>query len=278
MRHQPKERPERPLIRVLLSAYGNEAWKNAKLHWLEDEQDGAIDVLATKSDGATLAIEHTLIQLFSGEKEDSTRFAATFSRIERSPMLVVPERSLVVFIPIRAVTTGYHWDEIGEELQSWLIANHAGLPEGYSTHIVAVGNSSKKGPLPLQIGIQNTTHPGLGGCCLIVSNDNVPNDLGNSVEEALTRKLPKLVETDADKRILLLERDQIPPAPQLIYDELAKRQAMFPRLARVDEIWFVNTAFYEINKSLSFDLIDSRGRVETLTFRGGSLIQRRHSS
>ena len=268
-------KPERPLIKVFLSAYENEGWKNAELRWLEEEQDGAVEVLATRSDGVTLALEHTLIQLFSGEKEDSTRFTKIFSRIERSPILVVPERNLVIFIPIRAVTTGYRWDEIGEELLSWLVANHTGMPEGYSKHIVSVGISSKKGPLRLQIGIQNTIHPGLSGCCLISSNDKVPNDLGNSVEKVLTKKLPKLVKTHADKRILLLERDQIPPAPQLIYDELAKRQATFPRLAKVDEVWFVNTAFYQTDKFISFDLIDGRGCVETLTFRNGALVQRR---
>src|SRR5579872_5814521 len=99
--HEPKERP---LIRVFLSVYENERWKNANLRWLEEEQDGAVEVLATTSGGATLALEHTLIQLFDGEKEDSSHFTEIFSRIENSPILVVPERNLVIFIPIRAVT------------------------------------------------------------------------------------------------------------------------------------------------------------------------------
>ena len=187
---------------------------------------------------------------------------------------MVPERNLVIFIPIRAVTTGYSWDEIGNELLLWLLANHAGFPEGYSKHIISIGISSKKGPLAFHIGIQVTTHPGLSGYCLIHANDKVQTDLGKSVEEALRRKVPKLANTDAVRRILLLERDQIPPAPQLIYDELAKSHSTNLDLAKIHEIWVVNTAFYQTHEFLSFELIDSRGSVESLTFRNGVLIQR----
>ena len=149
-------RKERPLIKLFLSAYENDGWKSCTLDWPEDKQDGAVEVLATKSDGTTLALEHTLIQPFVGEKFDSERFLRAFSRIENNPALVAPERDLDVVIPVGALPVGYPWDVVGEEVLSWLKANHAALQEGRSEHIISVGNSSKNGPLALHVGIQIT--------------------------------------------------------------------------------------------------------------------------
>ena len=64
--------PERPLIRMLLSGYEQGAWKDASLNWIEEVEENGVEVIATRTDGKTLAIEHTLIELFAGEKYDST--------------------------------------------------------------------------------------------------------------------------------------------------------------------------------------------------------------
>jgi hypothetical protein len=60
----PREYPERPLIKMLLSAYENDRWKDASLNWIEESEENAVEVIATRSDGATLALEHTLIEPF----------------------------------------------------------------------------------------------------------------------------------------------------------------------------------------------------------------------
>jgi hypothetical protein len=52
---------------MLLSACGNESWNGAALDWVEEKQDGAIEVIATNRDGKRLALEHTLIQPFVGD-------------------------------------------------------------------------------------------------------------------------------------------------------------------------------------------------------------------
>ena len=93
------------------------------------------------------------------------------------------------------------------------------------------------------------------------------------MEKALETKLPKLVNARANKRILLFERDQSFPSDLQIYEAVAKRQARFPDLAKIDEIWFANTAVYETEKWVSFALIDGRGQVEWLIFENGTLKQ-----
>jgi len=184
---------ERPLIEMFLSAYEYDTWKDAGLDWVGERQDGAVEVVATRADGATLALEHTLIQPFVGEKFDSERFMRAFGLIEKNPALIIPERNLDVIIPVGAIPNGYVWEEIGKDLLSWLIANHAAAPEGYSAHAVTVGISK---PLTLNIGLQCTSLPGMSGSCLI-ARDKMPKDLGVNVEKALRTKLPKLVKTQA---------------------------------------------------------------------------------
>ena len=260
------------MIELFLSAYENDAWNGCATCWLEDKYDRAPEILATKSDGTTLVLEHTLIQPFVDEKDDSNRFSV-FRRIENNVALVVPERKLKVFIPVGALPVGYPWDEIGAGVLSWLTANHADLPGGRSERTVLVENSSRNGPLALHLGTEITWLPGLPGYCELWRS-HVPQDLGKNVEKALGTKLAKLVGTSADKRILLFEYDQIQSSYR-IYDEVAKRQVAFPGLVKIDEIWFADTVGYESHNCVAFELIDSRGLVESLAFQNGGLKLRR---
>ena len=133
------EPKERPIIRMLLSACDNGAWQSADLDWVEEKQDGTVEVIATRVDGIRLALEHTLIQPFVGEKFDSEVFMRAFGRIEKNAGLTVPERLLDVIIPVGAIPKGYDWDEVGQDLLNWLLANHAVAPrEGEASYVVPV--------------------------------------------------------------------------------------------------------------------------------------------
>ena len=72
-------RRERELIELLLSEYEAGEFKDSHIDWLEDKTNGAVECLATSPSGETVAIEHTLIQLFVGEKDDSNRFTQASS-------------------------------------------------------------------------------------------------------------------------------------------------------------------------------------------------------
>jgi hypothetical protein len=74
-----KPRTEDTLIKLFLSAYENNTWAGCEVQWLDQQQDGAVEVLATRPDGRSLAIEHTLIESFIGEREDLERLAAFFA-------------------------------------------------------------------------------------------------------------------------------------------------------------------------------------------------------
>lgn len=173
------QRPERPLIRMLLSAYQRGVWSTAKLDWLEDKVDGAVEVIARRSDGATLAIEHTLVQPFVDEKFDSKKFITAFRRIEGNPALALPERQLDIQIPVHAIPTGYSYEDVGADLLAWLTANHAAAhAEGETNHKVPVCRGSKKGPLELDISLRAIHLSGKPGSYRIMRK-NMPCDLGD---------------------------------------------------------------------------------------------------
>jgi hypothetical protein len=152
VKSEPKERP---LILMLLSACDTGAWQQALLDWVEEKADRAVEVIATRPDGTQLALEHTLIQPFVGEKFDSEVFIRAFVRIEKNPALTLPERNLDVIIPVHAIPKGYDWDEVGKDLLDWLLENHPAAPqEGLSSHVVTVAATSKNGPLALPITLR----------------------------------------------------------------------------------------------------------------------------
>jgi hypothetical protein len=63
-----KPRPEDVFIEAFLSACDDLSWADAEKDWVDRRIDGGVEMLAKrKSDGKTLAIEHTLIQPFVGD-------------------------------------------------------------------------------------------------------------------------------------------------------------------------------------------------------------------
>jgi hypothetical protein len=272
VKNEPKERP---IICMILSACDNGAWERANLDWVEERQDGTVEVIATRADGVRLALEHTLIQPFVGEKFDSEVFMRAFGRIEKNLALTLPERQLDIIIPVNAIPKGYDWDEVGQDLLNWLLKNHAGTPqEGMASYDVPVAAKAKNGPLSLPITLRTMHLPGMAGSCLI-SRDKMPGDLEAIVEKALRTKIPKLLAAVVDKRILLLERDQIALGDSEIYRQIVKLSPAFPVLARIDEIWIANTAILASEQWAYFTLMDGRGLVELLTFENGTLKSRR---
>ena len=96
------------------------------------------------------------------------------------------------------------------------------------------------------------------------------DNLGKVIQKVLNKKLPKLVNTPADKRILLLERQHMNLCPQSILDQIEKRRGSFPQLAGVDEIWFVETIFWGTTFGgtyLRFELYENGNVLRSLDFQ-----------
>src|SRR5581483_8129663 len=126
-----KPRRENALIELFISAFADDTWTDAKLDWLDQQHDGAVEVLATRSDGRTLAVEHTLIEFFTGERTDLERFKP-FLRIQSDTTLSVPGKWIDVNVP-RGVLDGLKPKEqkrIVNGVHDWLRENIHTLPSG----------------------------------------------------------------------------------------------------------------------------------------------------
>jgi hypothetical protein len=267
-------RKEYELIETFLSAYEDNSWADCTRIWLDKEKDGEPECLVPRSDGKTLVIEHTLIQPFLEDKEDFAR-SERFQRIEADESLRIPERIIYVDVPAGALQKGSSWDAVVNIVHAWLKANIGSFPEGTSRHICPVRDVKKATDIDLCLQVRVVFSPGHVGK-LLVRRYGEPR-LGEVVEKALRAKLPKLVRTEASKRILLLECDQFTLTERNIYDEIEKHRAMFPDLAKVHEVWFADTVFYESfggQKSVIFNLYDDQSLVKTLGFWDGHLIDK----
>ena len=269
MAESPRIYPERPLIMMLLSGYEQGTWKSAALDWIEEKEVNAVEVIASKGDGTTLALEHTLIELFKGEKYDSTIFAEAFeARIEKNTELIIPGRALDVMIPVGALAGIKDRDEAGDTLLAWLKANHTAIPAGESEQTVMIGGSN-----PLKIKFRNAATGDSTGYCWLGRADK-PDTLDKIVEKAIKRKVPKLARAKADKKLLLLQREQMSMSESEVLTEIEKLASLHPDLAKVDEIWMANTSIVESEGWVYLSRLH-RGPTEVMRFHNGVLKHRR---
>ena len=246
----PTTRPRREdrWIDLLLSLYDSGLWSGDRSESVYPDRlvDGGVDRIATrKSDGLRLAIEHTAIELFVGEKTD---FHSHFSKLQQmlksDRTLLVRGSAVYVNAPVNVLPRGCDWEAIIQDVARWIRAN-ASLWSGE--------RSLKDCP---------TTHHPLGHVMFEVHRDEIkedsegfliiqrygPTDVAASVDKALETKLPKLAAAAVDRRMLLLERDQTWLDIDRVYGEIERLRPKYPQLASVDEIWIADTATFEANE------------------------------
>ena len=235
-------RREDAIIELFVSAYEDCTWKDSHIDWLDRAKDGAVEALVIRPDGKTLAIEHTLIESFVGEREDLERFKR-FLCIEDDPALCQADRIVYINVPRDALLKGTQWDAIVTCVQDWLRANLTQLGEGDGHHDCPIAGPGIAKPSTMKLHIRIICSKGSVGGPLIRRWG--PTNVDATVEKALAAKLPKLAETPADVRILLLERNQWSLSETQIWQEIQRRAADFPLLGKIAEIWFAETVFYD---------------------------------
>src|SRR5206468_6138705 len=125
-------RREDKFVDIFLSAYDDGSWKDAHVERPERTQDNAVEAIATrKSDGRKLAIEHTIVEPFVGDKADVAQFWPAFEKLQEDPSFIVANRITRVFVPV-GILDGHKAgarQAIVNGISAWLKANIAGLPE-----------------------------------------------------------------------------------------------------------------------------------------------------
>jgi hypothetical protein len=259
-----------------LSAYENDAWKDATLTFPDEVEDGGIDGFAKRLDGETLAIEHTVIEPFVGDIADQSEMLPLFPLIESDGSLLVPGIWIRLFVPVGA----FHLQKppireaIVRAVHDWLRINRLLIPMGDSEHTCNVKGIPGKPDVDITLTLKVVAVPGEGK--LHVRRQQVGDTLGDVVERMLAKKLPKLVKSAANKRILLLERRHMNLFPERIHQEIEKRRATFPSLRDVHEIWIAEKIpfFQEKDGDVWFELWKGGKPIRHFDFQGGKLFAR----
>ena len=237
-------RREDAIIELFVLAYEDCNWKGSRIDWLDHVTDGAVDALITRKDGKTLAIEHTLIEPFVGEREDLERFKR-FLHIENDLAPRQADRRVYIYVPRGALPKLTQWDAIVTSVQRWLQGNLAQLGEGDGYHNCPIAGHGITKPFTMKLYIKIIPSEGFVGGPLIRRWGSTNVDA--TVEKALVAKLPKLANTPADIRILLLERNQLSLGEEQICQEIQRRTEDCRLLSEIDEIWFAETVFYDVS-------------------------------
>lgn len=256
-----RRRREDELIRLFVSEFEGGLWRDSHLAHPDHHHDGGVDGVATRGDGKTLAIEHTLIEFFIGEREDFVRFKP-FLRISEDASLSMPGRIARVDVPRGINQKGQDWGATAAVLHQFLRNHLPQFPLGHSTQTCpGTGNTPR-----IDLAVEITDVPGFaGGPVLIRRYGDV--DVGQTVEKALVDKLPKLVSTTADLRVLMVERNQMKMPERMICDEFDKRRDRFPTLSLV-HIWIAETIGYDV---MTGD--GNQGFVEFTRREGGTTVE-----
>jgi hypothetical protein len=271
---QTKEGRDSKLIALFLSAYEDGSWAGdlAIRERPESQVDRGVDTLATrKSDGFTLAIEHTLIEPFPGEKQDYYQhFKPLQDQLRADDTLRVPGFAVHVELPPGALPHGSDWRGIGDDITGWVRASQSSFPANAAV-LPCPAPHHPSGALQLRVRRVPLGDPAKAFPLIVQRYGNMR--IGDSVEKALREKLPKLTGTKADRRLLMLERDQGWVTPELVRSEVDRLRSPFPALSAVDELWIMDTAsFGERDVYVAFDVVDAMGRnVERFEFYGGKL-------
>jgi hypothetical protein len=202
----------------------------------------AVEAIATGQSGRTVAIEHTLLQDFPGERGDAARLRAAIAPLEEDPTIRLARADLLIVVDPFAVPAGVDWAAIPIAVAAYLAPNKDRLPEGWSRHVVHCAGFD----LVLEIERTPQNLPGVPGAVFVARFwPDIP--LAESLEIALKRKLAKLVAADAQTRILLLERLAIPMGlrPERVREAIEVLRPNYPALEQIDEIWIAYTQAWE---------------------------------
>jgi hypothetical protein len=286
-RHLTMTTREDPFIKLFVSAYDKGAWEGAVLSKPDaiDRVNPAVDQIATRSDGKRLPIEHTIIEPFVGDKRDFALFKDAFLRIEEDESLKIIGQATIVFVPVGILygrPKQAARDAIVQSVHRWIRKNVAGLPEGRLVRRCTISGIPGEDPHEIDLNIHITPwgegsnhHAGT----FKIARQQMGDDIDQVIGGALRKKLPKLVGTQADKRVLILERQHMNLIPSDILARIERMRHAFPELAKVDEIWFLETFWYGTafgGDYLRFEHLEGKEERSSFDFTKGKLRIRNH--
>lgn len=232
------ERDDIELVKMFLAGFKDEADRTYALKARPDTTERnakAIEAIAESKDGHTVAIEHTYIQPFEGERGDAVPFQIVFEQLRTDSDLGLPNRFIDVIVPAFAVGRGVEWKEVAKKVREWFLkVRESFLREGEKWYTIPdVG-------FKLDVLVQTFDLPGDG---VLLASRLLPagDPFGPVLRTALEQKIPKLIATSADSHILLLQDGGTAIGYNQIARGLYDYTSALPEIAKITSVWAVHT-------------------------------------
>lgn len=221
-----------------------------------------VEAIFTDDEGCRLAIEHTLIQPFLGERGDGFgAFEKVFGPLEKDLSLALPEYNISIAVPAFAVPNGEKWGAVAAKVKDWFIRERSNFPNASKQMISGLS-------FPLTLRVWKYYTPGRAGK-VTISRTELPDTFQEVVKIALLEKVPKLVKSAADERVLLFEQNVPIPDIVTVEEAIEKNSLGCPDFEKIDEIWVVDSVAWRSEGVLFFErtFADDGGRRERFTYR-----------
>ena len=182
---------DQQLVSYFLRAFNHQYGTSYKVvRWpvAENRQTPAVEAVACNDNGETIAIEHTLIQPFEGERIDTDRFMKVFGKLEGNTDLMKPGYNVDVIVRVGAVRKGTKWEVVADRVREHIVESIPALGEGTKEE------SIEGLPFALSVTLVIQSHgPAEKDHVWISRYESGAATLKQVVRTALERKLPKLV-------------------------------------------------------------------------------------
>lgn len=205
----------------------------------------AVDAIATERSGRTVAVEHSILQPFPGQKESlHERLEKVFEPLKQK---AVPGRNIMLTVPSDSVKRGQDWGRVAAEVDAWFERVRASFPYGWSFHTIPTD-------CEVHIWAECVSMNGNSGVVSIMySRPKMDSEFVDVVTMALERKGRKLVSASADRGILLFQREWAAYSIPRLSEIISSLTSRFPDIQKVDEIWLADSWFYTRYGYINFD-------------------------
>jgi site-specific recombinase XerD len=255
-----RSRSDDRIVELVLQAFSVGAFAG-DVDWLP-QQRSHVEAVARNASGLRLAVEHTRIGAFEKQLENEGDLDPIARRLENEPEFDLTGCAYrLLFYPgfLSKLLRRYR-DVVLDELLAWALRELPDLeprrrPYAFSVPISVPGGKRPRIELLVEVAERNEHVPPITVKGFLPDD---PNRLRPVLARALDKKLPKLVQTDADQRMLVLEKRTLDAETALLQAVLAvaeERRAW----AQIDWLVLADAFALETDGALGVQVWDVKG-------------------
>jgi hypothetical protein len=226
-----RTRPDDQVVELFL-AWWEEGRFATNPDWLPQNINN-VEAIARDAEGGKLAIEHTRVHTFEGHQREEIWMGQVAAQVESAPELQSPGRRLSIIFN-RDLFDDLNDRKRGEytkALIAWLAEQFRCLSLG-SHRLTTPQLLPNKKPIEIEVQVDES----LDDPRPISVSGMLPEDAAKravpQVERALKKKLTKLIDAQADSKVLLVELPTVDTSTSLIIELIKNSSIYATRLER----------------------------------------------